>query len=169
MLKHCIVALTTFMVINAVQAGDLSVKDQWHGQGTVYSVVDGDTAWINLTPAGYKELKKLTYNSDTFKDRYNSIKVRIGNINTPESNHPDATLNTPEGIKAKKAALSRWSQSQVSLSCWDSGKHGRPICSVADKKDDWGIWAITSGHSKYIHLRYGRHPNLHKEYLRASK
>ena len=94
MLKYILmVTLATFSF--TVNAFDID------GNGKIYYVIDGDTVLMSdVGDETYKFLKQKSHKKENFDDRFNSIKIRIGNINTKESVHKDKTKNTKDGKEA---------------------------------------------------------------------
>ncbi len=144
------------------------------GTAVVYRVVDGDTFVVNLddpalfqrfTSAAGSDRGRLRY----LDERFQSIRVRLANVDTPESVHSNKALNTAEG-KAISLEVKRMIEGKpVQVLCHDWDRYGRSICSVRlAGNQDLGLWLIQSGYSPYV-TRWGKNPYLHTEYSRASK
>ena len=149
------------------------------GTGTITWVADGDTVRVKVNETEafavlYAIASKEERNrqrSLQINKRFNtaeqSMLIRISNIDTDESVHPDPSRNTASGIRASDYAK-RTFTGPVTFRCSDIGFYGRPICSVAGANfGDWGIHMIEAGFTDY-ETRYGRHPFQHQAYLRAS-
>lgn len=140
--------------------------------GTVYRVIDGDTYVVNLDDDAAYERFKAAAGKDQRRnryldDRFNSIRVRLANIDTPESVHSNPKMNTQAGRDASAAVKRLIEGKRVKVSCHDWGRYGRSICNVEVAGSDVGLWLINQGHSEYI-ARWGKNPYLHREYTKAS-
>lgn len=137
--------------------------------GTVYRVVDADTFVVNLDdPSAYRQLvqesngepQRLRY----LNDDYQSIRVRLANVDAPESVHHDESRNTESGRQLSKRITAAMEGHASRVSCFDWGDYGRAICSMTmPNGDDLGGWLIENGHSDYV-TRWGRHPYLDAKY-----
>jgi endonuclease YncB( thermonuclease family) len=140
------------------------------GQGTVYRVIDGDTLIVNTDSATYKKLKAHASNKglDMMNDKYNSFRIRLAAIDTPESVHRDSSRNTQSGKNASDFMKKLSSNKVVGFRCWAVGKYGRFICSaeLQETAEDLGLTLIRSGYAKYV-TKFGKHPYLHDEYQKA--
>lgn len=160
--------VTASMNIAAFQRG----YDTITSTGSVHRVIDADTFIINLNgAAAYNQLAEAAQNDPQrlrhFNDTYQSIRVRLANIDTPESVHPDASRNTEEGRLLSQQVKVMLEGQATSVGCWDWGDFGRAICSITlPNGDDLGHWLIENGHSDYV-TRWGRHPYLDSEYQAA--
>lgn len=136
-----------------------------YGEGRIYSVVDGDTLWVSgINQEIYDFLWKKSGDKDHFIPKYNSVKMRIGGIDTSESNHFDKRLNTDKGKKSKYYLKNLVEKDKAKFVCWDIGYHNRPICMVnASTIGDIGLHMIRNGHTKY-NQDFGDHPYLHDHY-----
>jgi len=146
------------------------------GQGTVSYVVDGDTAfikvddrntWLSLRNAAISKQAETGRNMNVdrnFKMRFGELtmKVRIGHINTAESNHKDSSRNTKDGAIASQFAKRMFSNDRAAYLCWEIGYYGRPICSVQTHDGYWADQMIESGYATYL-TQYGVHPFRHSE------
>jgi len=105
---------------------------------------------------------------DTFESEEG--KVRLSNINTPESVHPDEEKNTEAGEKASEFTKNLTSTGTVQTT-HDYGvdHHGRKLSGVTktinDKDIDLGLVLLDQGYSTY-QTRYGeaKDPALHDAY-----
>lgn len=164
------VALTAPFSASAYQQGFETVEST----GTVYRVIDADTFVVNLDDAeAYAQLVELANGEQQrtryLNDRFQSIRVRLANVDTPESVHPDASRNTEEGRRLSTEAKDILEGQPTRVSCFDWGYYGRLICSLEKPSGrDFGEWLIAEGHSPYI-TRWGRHPYLNLEYRQASE
>lgn len=145
-----------------------------NASGEVYRVVDGDTYIVNIgSEYEYLRLKAEAVTEEElewFNDQYQSVRVRLANTDTAESVHRDYSRNHREGKTISSIMSYRLTDRRVGLRCWDFGKYGRLICSVAlggMNGEDIGLRVITEGMSPYI-TRYGRHPYLDQEYQAAN-
>lgn len=149
----------------------LTMENRIVGKGTIYKVIDGDTVWLNVSPALYQRFKEVADTKDkqkALRDQYRSVKMRISSINTAESVHRDTTRNSAEGKKASDFLKSKADGQPASFGCWDHGKYGRPICGVAVNGYDIGLMMIERDYSEYV-SKYGNHPYLHEKYKQASR
>ncbi len=161
--------LALISISSTVFAGNLDPNSAVFGTGVVYRVVDGDTMIVTADSRGvYDQLKgAATKNKEKkhFNDKYGSFKVRIGNINTPESVHRNQAKNTVEGKYASDYVKKNWEKQEVSFVCWDFGHYGRPICSLSSNGIDLGADLIEKGYSTYEY-KWGKHPFLHSMYMK---
>lgn len=142
--------------------------------GTVYRVVDADTFIVNVSDSdAYRQLvQEAAGDEDRLRylnDRFQSIRVRLANVDTPESVHRDESRNTQEGrdLSAQVKALLEGQPTQVT--CYDWGHYGRAICTVMKPSGvDLGEWLIANGHSEYI-TAWGRNPFFDAEYRAAER
>lgn len=147
MTEH-ILALVMLVSFNA--HADLSVRTPFVATGKVVKVIDGDTAYIALSDTSYTKFRAMADTKQklrAFKDNNNTVKVRIGGINTPESVHPNKKMNSKAGKLASEWAKDNFHRHPVKLRCWNFGRYGRPICSIRTEhgNKDWGLEAIQSG------------------------
>lgn len=144
------------------------------GVGTIIKVVDGDTYRVQTNFIGFNQMVKLAIENVGKTDitkaqispRSKTFTVRLGGINTPESKHPDKSRNTQAGVRASEFADSFYGK-EVVFHCWDMGKYGRAICSLAVDGKDIGLSLIEEGHSPYVTC-WGKHPTMHRAYLNAA-
>lgn len=157
-----------------ILVGSVSAHAQFdamlQAEGEVYRVVDGDTYIVNIDDKDeYLRLKAEAVTEDELKwflDRFQSVRVRLANTNTAESEHRDSSRNTREGKRISQAMEYRLTDRRVSMNCWDFGKDGRLICSLSLGGQDLGLQMVRDGMSPYV-TRYGVHPYLHEDYLLA--
>jgi len=160
----------------------LGVGTAWSGQGgnavlagvgKVYRVIDGDTFIVNLySEEAYNAFERAAgneYKRRRYMDpRYKSIRVRLANVDTPESTHKDASRNTAFGSHVSTEVTKLLEGQRVSVQCHDWGVYGRPICNVSHAKvGDVGAWLIEKGYSPYV-TRWGNNPYFHREYQQAA-
>ena len=140
------------------------------GLGTVYKASDGDTFWINLDKREvFDFLFEKSGDRNHFNQKYKSVHVRVGNIDTKESNHFDKKRNSIEGKETSIYVKRLVENKRVYINCWDIGHYNRPICSVnVEGLGDVGVHLIENGLSDYI-TGFGKSPSMHKEYTSASK
>ena len=141
--------------------------------GVVYRVIDADTMVVNLSdPSAYRQMVALSEDDPDrtryLNDRFESIRVRLANVDTPESVHPDASRNTAEGRQLSEMAKTMLEGQPTRVTCFDWGDFGRAICSLEKPSGrDFGEWLISEGHSPYV-TRWGRHPYLDEMYRNAA-
>jgi endonuclease YncB( thermonuclease family) len=164
------------IVLPASNAAALDVS----GTGVVTKVADGDTftlstetneAWEDLRTSAQTSQQRSERDlriSDRFDPKNRSFVVRVGNIDTAESVHPDASKNTAAGDRASAYARNLLLGERVSFVCWDIGYYGRAICSIWN--DDWefGSHMIARGLSKYV-TEFGEHPYWDEGYRKAAE
>ncbi len=111
-------------------------------------VVDGDTIVINFH--GKKE------------------KIRLLNVDTPESVHPDLSRNTPMGKKASDYTRTRLSGKSISLEFEGKkrGKYGRLLAYVIIEGQNFNLELVRQGWSPY-YTKYGNSQSYHDLFLRA--
>jgi|AntDeeMinimDraft_5_1070356.scaffolds.fasta_scaffold38520_1 endonuclease YncB( thermonuclease family) len=139
------------------------------GSGTVYRAVDGDTYWVsNIEPAVYQALLAESRNRDHFNDRYRSVKIRLGAVDTAESVHADAAKNTLRGQSISEHMKRVSKDQQARFRCWDVGRYGRPICSISlSNIGDIGLYLIRNQFSDYV-THWGSHPFMDGAYRSAA-
>lgn len=149
-------------------------------RGTITRVVDGDTVIFRPLDSGNWDLirakaaeaeknyqRDLNLNSK-YRNQDKTFTIRVGNIDTPESRHPDPSRNTPEGKIASAYAKELLTNSDVSVICWEIGFYGRAICSIWNSDFEFGSHMIRKNFSDYI-TRFGNHPVWHQMYLDAER
>lgn len=165
-----IAALVAFTL--PASASPLSGNDPVISTGTVYRTIDGDTFMVNIAnDAAYRRIKTQARGDSArmsyLKDRYNSIRVRLASVDTPESVHPDADLNTEAGKETSVMMKKLTEGKAAKVACYDWGFHGRLICNLGIKDDsgwaDIGGWLIEHGISPYV-TDFGNNPFYHTEY-----
>lgn len=133
---HAVIALGLLLgagAASAFQQGFAPVTST----GTVYRVVDADTFIVNLAdPSAYQSLvEEAAGDKDRLRhlnDRFSSIRVRLANVDTPESVHSDSSRNTQKGrnLSAQVKGLLEGQPTQVT--CYDWGNYGRAICTMVN-------------------------------------
>lgn len=117
----------------------------------VRRVVDGDTIEVEI--AGKKE------------------KVRLLNVDTPESVHSDRSRNTSLGREASAYTKRRLENAQVRLQA-DSAdaydRFGRRLAYVFLEGENFNEELIREGYSEY-HTKYGKSPHYDREFRRAEE
>ncbi|WDP92406.1 MAG: thermonuclease family protein [Desulfobacter sp.] len=128
----------------------LNVSIAFAGQYSVLRVIDGDTIQILLN--GKKE------------------KIRMLNVDTPESVHPDQSRNTEMGRKASKYTKSRLEKRYVDLEFEGKkrGKYGRLLAYVILDGHNYNLELVQKGWSPY-YTKYGESQKYHSEFLAAEK
>lgn len=180
MLIHHLLRLTAAFAAIAVLALPLEVLAFQKGYplvestGTVYRVVDGDTFIINLDdPSAFAQMYQYAEGDSSrlryLDDRFQSIRVRLANIDTPESVHNDVSRNSSKGRMISQKAKELLEGQRTQVSCFDWGNYGRAICSITKSNGrDYGEWLISEGYSPYV-TRWGRNPIHHERYVRAAR
>ncbi len=154
----CLLALG---LSSAAQAAPQAQKFNIQGSGTVTRVIDGDTLVLKVRERAVFN-RFISHAGTRQQQRHldaggQLIRVRIANINTAESVHPDKKKNTTFGQQAGEFLKSIAQDRSVGFWCWDFGYYGRLICSVSVGRKDIGLTMIQNGYSDYI-VRYGEHP-----------
>lgn len=178
-MKHIMNALLVALLLatTQVQAKDnLDWSNKVYGTGYIYQVVDADTLWVNVNdPNVFWQFSNLADTKDkkkALREKYRAVKMRIANINTPESVHRDSSRNSASGKAASNYLKSIAEKTKAEFVCWDHGEYGRPICSVEFNENgvkvDIGYRMISKGYSDYV-TAWGKHPYAHREYLEASR
>ncbi|ADC73271.1 nuclease (SNase domain protein) (plasmid) [Thioalkalivibrio sp. K90mix] len=153
------------------------------GQAVVGWIADGDTMRVErIDPEIYNRIRQEAEAEqrrvdrdlrvdERFRDSERSMLVRIGNIDTPESVHPDPSRNTPEGKAASEYVKDLMADRTVNFVCWDIGHWGRPICSLyggeMGEGFDLGVHLVNEGHAEYID-NFGPHPYWPEAYEEAA-
>jgi endonuclease YncB( thermonuclease family) len=75
--------------------------------GTIYRVIDADTLMVNISDNDvYHQLVREAAGDEDrlryFNDRFQSIRIRLANVDTPESVHRDKSRNTPIYLYSQK-------------------------------------------------------------------
>ncbi|WDP91603.1 MAG: thermonuclease family protein [Desulfobacter sp.] len=114
----------------------------------VVKVVDGDT--ITVLYKGKRE------------------KIRLLNVDTPESVHPDASRNTPMGKKAAAYTRQRLAGQRVALEFEGRkrGKYGRLLAYVFIDHENFNLELVQKGWSPY-YTKYGTSPSYHNQFTAA--
>jgi len=138
----CLIAIgfLTFTLISGAWAAAPSYP--------VIRVVDGDT--IAILYKGKTE------------------KIRLLNVDTPESVHPNRSRNTLLGKKASNYTRSRLSGKRVSLEFEGRkrGKYGRLLAYVILDNENFNLELVKEGWSPY-YTKYGTSPSYHAQFTRA--
>ena len=149
------------------------------GEGEITWVADGDTFRLraenhdnfeflkNKAKLKQQRVERDLSVSERFRDD-GSFLVRVGNIDTSESVHPDESKNSQAGNRASDYAKSFLDGEQVEYVCWEIGYFGRAICSVRTDGWEYGIHMINQGYSDYV-TEYGKHPFWHDSYSEAQR
>lgn len=150
------------------------------GTGQVTKVADGDTFTVSAESTGSWEAlrshaaaKQENSGRDLdvgqrFGADNQSFVIRVGNIDTAESVHPDQSRNSKAGKVASNYARDLLLGERVSFRCWDIGYYGRAICSVWNDQWEFGSHMIARGLSHYV-TDYGEHPFWHDGYQKAER
>lgn len=147
--------------------------------GTVVWVADGDTFRFSVNEVGqYRLLKDAAERADKnvgrdlrvdsrFDERNHSFLVRVANIDTAESKHPDNRRNTDAGREAAEYVRRLIQGGEGTVECYTIGYWGRPICSLWTEDLELGAHLIEKGYSRY-ETEFGRHPTMDSDYRRAA-
>jgi len=114
----------------------------------VLRVIDGDT--IDIDYKGKHE------------------RIRLLNVDTPESVHPDKTRNTRQGKQASDYTKKRLTDASVSLE-FDAnkrGKYGRLLAYVFLDKKNFNLELVQEGWSPY-YTKYGASKRYHDQFVLA--
>lgn len=153
-------------------AGPLSSDEPVVSTGSVSRTIDGDTFEVSLDdPEAYARLaRQAAGHADReryLNDRFQSTRVRLASVDTPESVHRDGSRNSEEGKRASDIVREMVEGKQILATCYDWGYYGRTICNLAVAHEgDWadlGGWLISSGISPYL-TDFGNNPYFHSEY-----
>ena len=119
-------------------------------QYQVTRVVDGDT--IDVIYKGKKE------------------RIRMLNVDTPESVHPDQSRNTAMGKKASAYTKSRLAGKTVDLEfqAKKRGRYGRLLAYVIVDGRNYSMELVKKGWSKY-YTKYGTSHRHHADFVSAEK
>ncbi|MDQ2077416.1 thermonuclease family protein [Marinimicrobium sp. ABcell2] len=145
--------------------------------GVVTWVADGDTFRFKADdPAAFEALRVVARQKDRqtardlrVNDRFwsdNSFLVRVANIDTEESQHPDSSRNTQAGREAGEYVKGLLQGVAATVECYDIGYWGRPICSLWTESFELGTHLIEQGYADY-ETGFGRHPTMDTHYRRA--
>ncbi len=118
------------------------------GEYKVVKVIDGDT--IDIDYKGKRE------------------RIRLLNVDTPESVHPDRTRNTRLGKQASDYTQERLSGKSVSLE-FDGkkrGRYGRLLAYVILGKKNFNLELVQKGWSPY-YTKYGESKKYHDQFILA--
>ncbi|MCP3944981.1 MAG: nuclease, partial [Desulfobacteraceae bacterium] len=120
------------------------------GQYKVLKVVDGDT--IDVLYMGAKE------------------RVRLLNVDTPESVHPDKSKNTFMGQKASAYTKKRLDNKSVDLEFESKlrGRYGRLLAYVIVDGVNYNLELVRNGWSPY-HTKYGTSKKYHTHFMSAEQ
>lgn len=124
--------------------------DKSSGQYQVLKVIDGDTIAINY----HGKIEK----------------VRLLNVDTPESVHPDQSRNTAMGRKASAYTKSRLAGKYVDLEfqAKKRGKYGRLLAYVILDGNNFNLELVRKGWSPY-YTKYGTSERHHAEFVAAER
>lgn len=107
---------------------------------------------------------------DTIVIRYHgrTEKIRLLNVDTPESVHPDPSRNSELGRQASAYTKSRLSGRQVHLAFENKkrGNYGRLLAYVIVDKSNFNIELVRQGWSPY-YTKYGISQSFHDAFLAA--
>ncbi len=116
----------------------------------VLRVIDGDTIEIEY--------------------RGKSTRVRMLNVDCPESVHPDKSRNTEQGKKAAEYTRSRLAGKKVRLEFEGRrrGRHGRLLAYVFVDGQNFCEELIRKGYSPY-YTKYGKSKRYYSQFVKAEK
>jgi endonuclease YncB( thermonuclease family) len=116
---------------------------------TMNYVVDGDTYYI------------------IWKDTGERVKIRLLNVDTPESVHPIAEKNSEFGkITSNYAKNYVRGKKSAAAECSGSGYYGRPLCYLFLDGENVNLHLVRMGYSPY-YVKYGCSSLYNKEFLKA--
>lgn len=120
------------------------------GQYKVLRIVDGDT--IDILYQGKKE------------------RIRMLNVDTPESVHPDQSRNTAMGKKASNYTKKRLAGRSVDLEfqAKKRGRYGRLLAYVVLDRKNFNIELVKKGWSPY-YTKYGTSSKHHADFRSAQR
>ncbi|OLF81881.1 hypothetical protein AWH63_10075 [Marinobacter sp. C18] len=159
--------VSLFVVLFGTEQASADYGQPIVAKGRIVHVTDGDTASVELSAEVVREAKTRAQEAEKRYQRdmnlssiYTSsvMRIRVANIDTAESVHPDASKNSMEGMKASRFARETFAGDAVIVYCFEVGYYGRPICDIRSNDGDWAETMIRAGYSKYI-TKWGRHPN----------
>ncbi|WP_157665680.1 thermonuclease family protein [Marinobacter salarius] len=173
LLQFLALTITSLYAVAAIAGMEFDLR----GEGGIDYVIDGDTAFVEMKDRAVwtqlrnqalikqKQTGRDLNIGDNFRAYGNvlSVKVRMGHIDTAESEHRDESKNTASGEAASTYAKNLFSDDPATFVCWEIGYYGRPICSVQTPDGDWGKLMIEGGYATYI-TKWGKHPLFHREY-----
>lgn len=175
-INRYVIALSALLPGSYLMAAPLSGSDPAEGHGEVYRVIDGDTYIVNVLSdevfARFKSEAEGNQRRERYlNDQHKSIRLRLANVDTPESVHANESMNTQEGKDISNLVKNAVEGEDAYFKCYDWGDYGRLICNMAIyQNDQWfdvGHWLIRDGYSDYIQ-RWGDNPFFHNEYLEAT-
>jgi len=118
----------------------------------------------------YKVLRVI--DGDTIDIHYGEKKerIRLLNVDTPESVHPDKTRNTSLGKQASDYTKKRLSGKYVSLEFEGKrkGKYGRLLAYVILDNTNFNLELVQNGWSPY-YTKYGKSKRYHEKFRLAQK
>jgi len=164
-------AVSTVSDTSKGRGATLTTSNEISGKGKIAYVIDGDTAWVSVNRTEFNEFLAVADTKDKKKAlRTDSmqVKMRIGGINTAESEHRIKSKNSAFG-KAASNYLKGWaSGGSAEYSCYAHGYYSRPICAVSANGFDIGYDMIKNGYSDYD-TSWGKHPYFDAQYKKVSK
>lgn len=170
-MRKSVFACSLLFIATTALSSELSISNAIVAKGAIFRVIDGDTILVNFDEKTFQKFNKYN-NKKTRKNiypKYNSVKIRISAVDSPESVHPDQSKNTARGKEASDF-LQSWAEKQpATVKCFDIGYFGRFICNVSiNNKRDIGREMIAHNYSSYV-TRWGANPYLDAEYKEAEK
>lgn len=95
-------------------------------------------------------------------------KIRLLNVDTEESVHPDKRKNTVFGKTTSNYVRSVLEKKVVTLECEGKGRFGRKLCNVFLDGELFNARLVEEGWSKY-YRKYGDSKNYHELFVRKQK
>jgi endonuclease YncB( thermonuclease family) len=167
----------SLFAVSFAKAGPITYDSPMSTSGFVYRVIDADTFVINIEPDAYERVKRNAEGDEDreryLNDRFNSIRVRLANVDTPESAHREESRNTEMGSFLSSRVTNMIEKENVGLRCHDFGVYGRIICNVGFVDEsgemlDLGGYLIGNGYSPYV-THFGESPYHHEVYQQLER
>ena len=113
-------------------------------RGVIQRVVDGDTIVVN------------------------NEKIRLLNVDTEESVHPNEEKNTWFGAMTSRFVKKEISNKETILQCSGTDKYKRRLCFVFIEGENFNVELVKGGWSKY-ETRWGDAGEFHEDFIEAEK
>lgn len=145
------------------------------GVGHISRVVDGDTMVVRVShDQTFQQFIAAAQGNDRrmryINRRDQTIRVRLGSVDTAESVHANPNRNSAEGARVSQIVKRMLDRQPVSFQCYDFGRYGRSICNIGfnlnGRPTDLGAWLIANGYSRYV-TAWGRNPYMDAQYRQA--
>lgn len=165
--------LTLSVLLPAAVFADFPVRStgvvEWVADGDTFRFKADNSAAFSILRQAAEDKDKATDRDLRVEDRFHSdgsFLVRLSNVDTAESKHPDASRNTKAGEEAAAYVKALIEGKNATIECYEVGYWGRAICSLWTDEFELGTHLISRHYSDYL-TRYGRHPRLDSEYRQA--